>query len=51
MRVADFIVIAVVTYVFSHWVRVRVTTMRAAYWCGVGVMFIFYLGLADYCAH
>ena len=50
ITLTDALVILIVTNLFTHWVRWHIKTRRGAYWAGVGVMFVFYLGAMDYCA-
>lgn len=50
MTVGDAVIVALVAWGFSYWVRWNVNTMRGAYYCGVGLGVIFWLGCIEFCA-
>ncbi len=49
MTLGDAAVILLTLYFFSYWVKRNVKTKRGAYYLGAGLMFIFYLGVIEYC--
>lgn len=50
MSYGDALVIALTAYCFSYWVKWNVKTMRGAYYAGVGLGAVFWIGAVEYCA-